>query len=222
MRRGGSSRSERDKLDPLLGFAHESPPPEEVVTIPTDITALAVSHKSAAYCAGNMSGALQMGDAEGKWPRIPPSYKSPVELVAWSWDDKYVAIAKFGNSISIRVNLPSNSQLLLGFPFNTLSALRWQDLQKEYQLNILPAAGYVVVHEAIEPSTRAALDSVPSIHKVFTNYDGSITFLQISPLSLADSATDEFFILHDVRIKRRGPMRVAQLGWFPCPGICRR
>jgi hypothetical protein len=90
-------------LDTLLGFAYESLPPEDVVTILTDITALAVSYKSAAYCAGNMSGALQMGDAKGKCSRIPPSYKSPVELVAWSWDDKYVAIAKFGNSISIGV-----------------------------------------------------------------------------------------------------------------------
>jgi hypothetical protein len=62
----------------------------------------------------------------------------------------------------------------------------------------------VVVHEAIEPSTRAVLDSVPSIHKVFTNYDGSITFLQISLLSLADSASDDFFILHDVGIKTPG------------------
>ena len=75
--------------------------------IPADITALAVSPKSAAYCAGTMAGALQIVSEEGKKSRFSPSFKSPIELVAWSWDETYLAIARFGNSISVRAAEPA-------------------------------------------------------------------------------------------------------------------
>lgn len=51
---------------------------------------------------------------------------------------------------------------------------------------------------------RATSESILSVHKVFTNSDGSIAFLQISQPFLAHSASDEFFILPDVGIYNRG------------------
>jgi WD40 repeat protein len=272
--RGGSLPIERSRLDLLLGFVHESQPPGSVVKISADITALTAGHKSAVYCAGNMSGELWIGNADGEISRMLSSFKCPVELVAWSWDDKYLAIAKFGSSISVIVaesattregkvldekldaparqllfnkssnllfvvtaqflyiwaieepprlvsrrpaykqclwvNHPGDNQLLLGLSFDTLSALRWQDLSEEYQLNILPVA-HAVAHEAL------ASDSLPSIYKIFSSHDGSLIFLQTSPLYLADSASNEFFVLHDVGIYNSGQGANRSIRLVPLP-----
>jgi WD40 repeat protein len=262
VRRCGSSRCQTDNLDTTLGFVHAASPVNEVVTIPADITALAVSHKSTAYCAGNMNGVLEFGNAESGSFFIPPSFKSPIELLAWSWDDKYIAIAEIGNSISVKVaelatraegeilheklpspakqllfnnasnklfvvtsqflyvwaieryprlvsrrpvrrqcrwvNHPSNSDLLLGFAFDTLLVIRWRDLLDEYQVNILPPVSYAVKHGPIGPSRRNESDTTPSIYKVFVSFDASIAFLQTSSVLLANGANDEFFMLYDL------------------------
>lgn len=60
------------------------------------------------------------------------------------------------------------------------------------------------MQDAFEPSAKATWESIASVNKVFTNCDGSITFLQISQSFLTHNASDEFFILHVVGINSPG------------------
>lgn len=87
----------------MLGFTHEPSTPKDIVIILVDITTPTISYKSTIYCASNLSGVIEISSTESGKFRIPLSFKSSVELVAWSWDNKYIAIVELGNSISVRV-----------------------------------------------------------------------------------------------------------------------
>ena len=245
--------------------------------ISKDITALVVGQKTFACCIGNMDGVLQIISADDRRTEFLPSFKAPIEHVAWSVDEKYIATANFANQILIRavelavvdagriidnnagqifeyqldasvrqllfnkssklifaategslyvwefgeqprlvgqsiahkqyrwINHPRNDQLLLGFAFDSLKALRWQDLEEEFDLKIKPPPssnlGVPTSQDVAETFGKVSLASIPSVNRVFTSYDGSMAFLQVAaPFILTRKVHDEFFILHTVGI----------------------
>jgi WD40 repeat protein len=246
-------------------------------SIPNDVTALVVGQETFLCCIGNMDGFVQLIGEDNRRAKFEPSYKAPIEHVACSLDEKYLATANFGNQMLVRavelaafdreeaididagkiidenldgpvrqllfnkssklvfaaterslhiwelgeqprlvaritvhkqyrwINHPGDDQLLLGFAFDALRALRWQDLEQAFELEIEPPPssnlGIPSSQDALGVAAGVALESISSVGKVLTSFDGTIAFLQVAaPFIYTHKVHDEFFILHTAGI----------------------
>jgi WD40 repeat protein len=72
------------------------------LTIPKDITALAVGNTTAACCTGNMDGVLQIISEDDQGHPFSPFFKAPIRHIAWSPDEKHLAIANSAHWVSVK------------------------------------------------------------------------------------------------------------------------